>query len=366
MILSVIISRSAQKALSALAASALALLVLASCATVQLTRTVKPGAQVGISLPSQSSDSWVLAGELLKNSLTSAGFMPQLQFASRTNAIHSQKLQLSAMIAAKTPVIVVAAIDPRSLGAQLEAAGEAGITIIALDQNLAPSSDNARTQASYFVGYNPYTVGQLQATALLAGLRADKGPGPYNIELFAGTADVASSRIQFDGAMSILTPQIDNKTLVVRSGATTFTTVATASGLPANVTARMKTLRTRYYQTAPLDGVLAPNDIMARAAIMGSPTPAPVTTGAEIETSTVEFLLANRNHTTIYTSQLVEARSATELIVNLSKGRTTTFAVDKISGVTAPFVSLKPVAVTSLNATSAFADNPELLAALNR
>lgn len=337
----------------------LLLLGLTSCA-VTPPQSFTVGASVGIALPTRASQNWVAAGNTLHDSIEAAGFKPTLQFASATNAIYSQKKQISAMIAAKIPVIIVVAVNPRALGAQLEAANEAGVTIIALDQNLTPAGDNERSEADYFIGYNPYVVGQLQARGLLAGLRSSHGAGPYNVELFAGGADDASSRIRFEGAMSILKPHIAADTIIVRSGDTSFSSTATAGGLTQNVSNRMKLLLATHYKTTRLDGVLTPNDSIASAVIEAVPDWRPVTTGAEPEASTVHLLGGLPLHSTVYSSVVAEGTAAVSLLVRLSHHLKPLTTVEAKSGVTAPFISLPSILVTNVNANTAFADNASL------
>jgi putative multiple sugar transport system substrate-binding protein len=318
------------------------------------------GSRVGISLPTRASASWVLAGNTLNNSVAAAGFKPNLQFASATNAIHSQKKQISAMIAAKTPLIIVVAVNAGALGAELEAANSAGITIIALDRNLAPAGDNERSEANYYIGYDPYLVGQMQAHGLLAGLRSTKGVGPYNVELFSGGVDDASSRIRFNGAMSILTPHIAANTLVVRSGDTSFSETTTEGGLTQNVADRMSLLMATHYKTAQLDGVFTPTDSMASAVIAAVHGSRPITTGAEPEASTVHLLGNLPLHSTVYSSVIAEGAAAVSLLRQLSQGLKPLTTVEAKSGITAPFISLRPILVTNLNAGAAFADNASL------
>ena len=70
-------------------------------------------------------------------------------------------------------------------------------------------------------------VGELHGQALREGLAKRKGPGPWNIELIAGSPDDANSQVFFDGAMSVLKPRIADGTLSVRSGQITFAQAAT-------------------------------------------------------------------------------------------------------------------------------------------
>src|SRR5664280_3046667 len=122
-------------------------------------------------------------------------------------------------------------------------------------------------QISSQLAYDNFKVGELQGQALLAGLKAKKSAGPYNIELFSGSSDDANSKVFFDGAMSVLKPKIADGTLVVGSGQTDIKQTATAAWKAENAQSRMDALLTSTYGAKSIDGVLSPNDALARAII---------------------------------------------------------------------------------------------------
>ena len=74
--------------------------------------------------------------------------------------------------------------------------------------------------------------------------------------------------------MSVLKPKIDDGTLKVVSGQTDFEQAVTQGWKAENAQRRMDTLLTGSYGTASLDGVLSPNDTLARAVITSVKAPA--------------------------------------------------------------------------------------------
>ena len=58
--------------------------------------------------------------------------------------------------------------------------------------------------------FDSVKTGVLQGEALLAGLAAQKGAGPYNIELFGGGPADPNAPNFFKGAMTVLQPKIDD------------------------------------------------------------------------------------------------------------------------------------------------------------
>ena len=70
----------------------------------------------------------------------------------------------------------------------------------------------------------------------------------------------------YNGAMSVLQPEIDKKNVIVPSGQTTFQQVNTADWDPKNSQTRMSNLITSTYAGGTeLDGVLSPNDTLGRS-----------------------------------------------------------------------------------------------------
>ena len=232
---------------------------------------------IGVALPQKTSENWVLAEKLFNDGLSSAGFKPDVQFAN--GGVSEQQNQISAMVTKGAKVIIVGAIDGAQLGTQLKQAKDSGATVIAYDRLLLNTEN-----VDYYVAYDNFKVGVLQGQALLDGLKAKKPSGPYNIELFAGSPDDANAKVFFDGAMSVLKPKIDDGTLKVLSGQTTFEQAVTQGWKGENAQKRADTLLAGSYTSAPLDGVLSPNDLLARYilnSVKAAGKPTPVITGQD-------------------------------------------------------------------------------------
>lgn len=312
---------------------------------------------IGVALPQKTSENWVLAETLFNDGLTAAGFKPDVQFAN--GGVSEQQNQISAMITKGAKVIIVGAIDGAQLGTQLQQAKESGATIIAYDRLLLNTQN-----VDYYVAYNNFKVGELQGQALLEGMKAKKPEGPYNIELFAGSPDDANAKVFFDGAMSVLKPKIDDGTLKVLSGQTSFEQAVTQGWKAENAQRRMDTLLAGTYGTATLDGVLAPNDTLARAVITSvkaAGKPIPVVTGQDSEVESVKSIMAGEQYSTINkdTSKLVE--HAITMVKDLQAGKTpetNSEADNTVKKVGAYY--LEPVIVTSENVHTAYVNDPVL------
>lgn len=218
------------------------------------------GATIGVALPQKTSENWVLAESLFNDGLEEAGFKPIVQFAN--GGVSEQQSQIDAMVEQGAKVIIVGAIDGSQLGTQLKNAKDNGATVIAYDR-LVKNTD----AVDEYIAFDNFKVGELQGQALLQGLEERKGEAPYNVELIAGSPDDANSTPFFEGAMSVLQPKIDDGTLVIPSGQTSFEQVATQGWKAENAQKRMDTVLSGSYSDKEIDGVLSPNDTLARAAL---------------------------------------------------------------------------------------------------
>jgi putative multiple sugar transport system substrate-binding protein len=350
----------------AAAVAAIAALALTGCGRSEPTGGSSASAggfdqksSIGVALPQKTSENWVLAEKLFNDGLNGAGFKADVQFAN--GGVSEQQNQISAMVTKGAKVIIVGAIDGSQLGTQLKQAKDAGATIIAYDRLLLNT-----TNVDYYVAYDNFKVGVLQGQALLDGLKAKKPSGPYNIELFAGSPDDANAKVFFDGAMSVLKPKIDDGTLKVVSGQTSFEQAVTQGWKAENAQRRADTLLTGSYTNANLDGVLSPNDTLARAvltSVKAAGKPTPVVTGQDSEVESVKSIMAGEQYSTINkdTRKLVE--HAITMVKDLQAGKKPEVNDDKSynnGNKVVPAFLLPPVIVTKENVKTAYTDDPVL------
>ncbi|MCM3661423.1 sugar-binding protein [Georgenia satyanarayanai] len=225
---------------------------------------------IGVAMPTQTSERWIADGDAVKSQLEEAGYTVDLQFAN--DDIPTQTQQIDQMILQEVDLLIIASIDGTALTSQLDAAGAAGIPVIAYDRLI-----NGSENVDFYVTFDNYNVGVQQATSLLVGLgllnedgseNPEAPEGPFNVELFAGSPDDNNAGFFFDGAMDTLKPFIDAGTLVVPSGQTDFDTVATLRWSQEAAQRRMEDLLTSTYSGGEeLHGVLSPFDGISRGII---------------------------------------------------------------------------------------------------
>jgi putative multiple sugar transport system substrate-binding protein len=191
-------------------------------------------------------------------------------------------------------VLVIAAIDGTTLRTRRWLADK-GIKVIAYDRLIRGSKN-----VDYYATFDNFQVGVLQASYIEKALGLKSGKGPFNIELFGGSADDNNAFFFYDGAMSVLKPYIDSGKLVVGSKQMGMDKVSTLRWDGAVAQARMDNLLSAYYTNRRVDAVLSPYDGLSIGIISslkgvgyGTPKlPMPVVTGQDAEVPSVKSILA--------------------------------------------------------------------------
>ena len=269
-------------------------------AATEAAEATTVGGYIGISMPTQSSERWIKDGNTMKEILEAKGYTVDLQYAE--DDIPTQKAQIENMITKGANVLIIAAVDGSTLSATLDQAGKDGVKIISYDRLLVDTE-----AVSYYATFDNRGVGRLQAQSLVDGLKALKGEGPYNVELFAGSPDDTNSFYFYSGAMDVLQPLIDAGTIVVVSGQTAQADIGTLRWDGAVAQARMDALLVANYTSVQLDDVLSPYDGLSRGIISALTSfgyePGtdnwPVVTGQDAEAASIKLIIAGQQYSTI-------------------------------------------------------------------
>ena len=317
---------------------------------------IEEGAVIGVSLPWLGTQNWKEAEEMFKTELEAAGFKPLIQAAD--NKVPQQQQQIESMIQNGAKVIVVGPIDGTQLGAVLEEAKAAGVYVIGYDRLLENTSG-----VDGVVQFGSVKTGELQAQALLDGLKEMKGEGPWNIELFGGGPADPNAPNFFKGAMSVLQPLIDDGTLTVVSGQTDFAQCATQDWDNSKAQARMDSLLSGFYSDKEIHGVLSPNDGIARAIITSCEQAGqaiPAISGLDAENESVEWVWAGRQYSTVAKPTDALVAATIEIIKSLQAGNGMPATDVKVNNgkIDVLVYELPPVVVTKDNAKEVFANDP--------
>ena len=275
---------------------------------------------IGVAMPTKSSERWIADGNNIKEQLEAEGYEVDLQYAE--DDIPTQVSQVENMITKGVDTLVIAAIDGTALGDVLETAESQEIDIIAYDRLIRDSE-----AVDYYTTFDNFEVGVLQAESLVKGLE-ERGKGPYNVELFAGSPDDNNATFFWDGAMSILQPMIDSGDIVVPSGQTDFDQAAILRWDPATAQKRMEDILTKTYASETVEGVLSPYDGLSLGIIAalqgngygGGGKELPVVSGQDAEVQSVKSILAGEQYATIFKDTRELARVTVDMIKALGEG----------------------------------------------
>ncbi|MBO7638284.1 MAG: sugar-binding protein [Treponema sp.] len=220
-----------------------------------------PSKVVGISMPTERLERWNLNGHDMKAQLEKAGYTVDLAFAANEPLV--QISQIKMMIDKGCKVLVIAPVDGYALTDVLKAAKEKGIKVISHDRLILKSD-----AVSYYITFNKYKVGVVQAEFLLDRLNIKKHSkkNPVYMEFFTGDYEDNNVNAYFGGAMDVLKPYIDKGIIVCPSNQTTKWQCSTPGWSTEEAQKRMENLIvTNGYgpKNRRLDAVLCSNDSTA-------------------------------------------------------------------------------------------------------
>jgi putative multiple sugar transport system substrate-binding protein len=316
---------------------------------------------IGIAMPTKSSARWIADGDNMVKTLEAKGYKTDLQYAD--NDIPNQLAQIENMITKKEKVLVIAAIDGTTLSNALQKAADAGIKVISYDRLIRGSGN-----VDYYATFDNFQVGVLQATSIVHGLGIDAGKtGPFNIELFGGSADDNNAFFFYNGAMSVLQPLIDKGVLVVQSKQMGMDKVATLRWDAATAQSRMDNILSAYYTKKHVDAVLSPYDglsIGIISALKGvgygsKDVPMPIISGQDAEVPSVKSIIAHEQYSTIFkdTRDLAKvAAGMVDAVVSGGKPEVNDTKTYENGVKVVPSYLLKPVAVDASNWKAALVD----------
>jgi putative multiple sugar transport system substrate-binding protein len=271
---------------------------------------------IGIAMPETHVLRWIKDGASLKAEAEKRGYAAADQYGNADQAQQNQQIQSFLTQGAK--LLVVGNIND-GVTPVIGEAKKAGVQVIAYDRLILNSGDY-----DYYITFNNFKVGVLQAQSIVTGLDLDKATAaaPKQITLFAGSVTDNNAFFFFDGAMSVLNPYIDKGVLKVvgpypktSADRANFQRITTENWQAPLAKTRMENLLTGDAKSVTLDAVLAPNDPIARAIIEACKADAkyrtklPVVTGQDAEFDSALSIKKGEQYSTIFkdTAKLAEA-----------------------------------------------------------
>lgn len=277
---------------------------------------------VGVAMPTKTSTRWVSDGNSMVTALAAKGYKTDLQYAD--DDIPNQLAQIENMITKGVKALVIASIDGTTLSDALQKAADKGIKIIAYDRLIVGSKN-----VDYYTTFDNFQVGVLQAQSLEKALGLKQGKGPFNIELFGGSADDNNAFFFYDGAMSVLQPYIDKGKLVVQSKQVGMNKVSTLRWDGAVAQARMDNLLSAYYGDKRVHAVLSPYDGLSIGILSslkgvgyGSANqPFPYVSGQDAEVPSVKSIIRKEQYSTIFKDTRELAKVTANLVDAVLSGK---------------------------------------------
>ncbi|MFI9048508.1 substrate-binding domain-containing protein [Streptomyces sp. NPDC053427] len=297
------------------------------------------GAQIALLLPDYTSRMQQFDKPLIERKIHQLCPACRVQFASAQHDVATQQQQVDAMITKRVKVMILDAVDSKSMRSSVEDAHRAGIPTVAYDRL-------AEGPVSGYVSFDGDQVGRLQGEGLLKAM-GDKAHGGQIVMMNGAASDPNSAWFQ-KGALAVLKGK-------VKIGKA----YETAGWRPENANINMSGAISAL-GAENIDGVYSANDGLAsgiiaamRAAKMD---PLPPVTGQDAELSALQRIVTGEQYMTVYKPFAPEAAAAAEMAVALVHGKPldkiATRTVDSATTRGIPTVLLTPIAVTVHNIKS--------------
>ncbi|WP_167138703.1 substrate-binding domain-containing protein [Diaminobutyricimonas sp. TR449] len=271
---------------SFLAVASASILLLAGCSGDVIEEPLPPSpptfaplptasGRVGVVLPESEAPRWGMAGDTMQSLLDAAGVQVTVDYGDAAE----QATQIDALVSDGADIIVLAPADELGLAANLDAAENAGVDVIAFDRIPVNAAG-----IDYFVAPDMYGLGidaGVAATTLL-GLTDHRGNAtgvdldePLHVEVFGADLDEWDYWFFHNGVMQDgLANFIAAGDTIIGSGEADGESQETSGGTRSAAEGRMsKILRSAYSDGEKLDAVItASSDIAAgvRAALTAS------------------------------------------------------------------------------------------------
>jgi len=303
------------KVLGTVLCSAMLLVSFAGCAAGGSGKS-----KVGVSMPTKDLQRWNQDGDYMKQELEKAGYEVDLQYAA--NDVATQLSQVENMINSGCKVLVIAAIEGSSLGEALDMAEAKNIPVIAYDRLLMESDT-----VDYYATFDNYMVGTIQGEFVRDQLDLDNADGPFNLEITAGDPGDNNALFFYQGAMDVLNPYIESGKLVVVSGQTEFSDVATASWKTENSQSRAETILSSFYADGTnVDAWLCSNDStalgVANALATNYTGEYPIITGQDCDIANVKNMLDGKQSMSVFKDTRTLAAQVVKMVGQILKGET--------------------------------------------
>ncbi|MFH0180873.1 sugar ABC transporter substrate-binding protein [Streptomyces cacaoi] len=312
--------------------------VLAACgASTGDEPGAEDGPRIGLLLPDITTPRWETQDRpLLEKKIRELCSTCAVDHANAKGDVALQQEQMDSMITKGVDVIVLVAVDARSLGPVVTKAQEADIPVIAYDRL-------AEGPISGYVSFDGKEVGRLQGRALLKAM-GDKVPGAQIVMMNGDPSDPNTKSFE-EGARSVLAGK-------VKIGKAYDTLQWRTETAHMNMSGAIAALGVES-----IDGVYAANDGLAAGSISALKAnkvdPLPPVTGQDAELSALRRIVGGDQYMTVFKPFGPEAAAGGAMAVAAARGenleQVATAEVPTRGGEAVAAVLLTPVSVTADN-----------------
>lgn len=242
-----------------------------------------------------------------------------------------QQQQMDSMITKRVDVIILDAVDSKSIAGSVKKADGAGIPVVAYDRL-------AEGPISAYTSFDNEEVGRVQGNALLKALGGEARKG--KIVMMNGSPTDPNAAMYKKGAKSVL----DGK---VEIGKSYDTTEWKPSEAHKNMSGAISALGKN-----DIVGVYSANDGMAGGVITALKSAGfdelPPVTGQDAELAAVQRIVAGEQHMSVYKPYQPEADAAAEMAVALARGEDVPAetTVDSPTAEKIPATLISPISLT--------------------
>jgi D-xylose transport system substrate-binding protein len=232
----------------------------------------------------------------------------EVVYANAESSAAKQNEQLEEMVADQVDVVIVDAVNAKSIGAAVQKAKDANIPVIAYDR-LAEGPIDA------YISHDNELVGEVQGRSLVEALGDDAATSKI-VMINGAPADPNTARFK-DGALS----ELEGNVVIAQQ-------YDTKEWLPEIAKANMEKA-IKSIGLANIAAVYSANDGMAGAVIdalkEAGASDIPPVTGQDADLTAVQRIVSGEQFMTVYKSFLLEANGAAEIAVAKVQGHSIEF-----------------------------------------
>ncbi len=209
-------------------------------------------------LSSESNARWSVDEKSLSEALEAMNLDYSVFVADDGSGADEQIAQIASAVSAGIKTLIIVPVDFNAIVSSKVLEGKSDLNIICHDRMLYNSND-----VDFYSACDNGEIGELQASFLVQNFIAS-GKSSMTLEMLAGPASDNNSKLFFNGAWKILEPYVNDGSIIITSGKTSYEAVAMDSWETDDAESAMEERLSSYYPDGAVpDLILAPNDLAA-------------------------------------------------------------------------------------------------------